>query len=114
MISGAKIVRKELSDLDFTEREIHEIAHLVEVHDLIEREKTPNEQMIFEADCLGMIDRERTGRGSLSLDGVAKFMTHFETRRMQRLKSKLARTQAKSLFEKAKKIISKYKSDRRT
>jgi len=102
MERGPEIVRQELADLDFTKEEIDEIAHLVAVHDLIDRKKSSIEQMVFEADCLGMIDRERAGGGTMAEAGVKDFLNNFEKRRMPQIQSKLAREKVKGFLEKEK------------
>ncbi|MDH4358357.1 MAG: HD domain-containing protein [Candidatus Berkelbacteria bacterium] len=107
MIKGEKLARQILNDLPLSEKEVKEITHLVRIHDDIPKIESFNEQMVFEADCLGMIDREKAGVGSLAKESVGDFLQSFKKRRMPKLKSKLARGKVKEFFEKEKNEIDK-------
>jgi HD superfamily phosphodiesterase len=83
---GASISKKILIDLKFDPTEIDEICHLISVHDtkIIE---TFNEQMVFEADSLSMIDRTRINP-DFSKEDYQIFLESFKKTRLPLFKTK--------------------------
>jgi HD superfamily phosphodiesterase len=101
---GAIEAKKILENLGgYSDKEIDKIAFLVEGHDDLPKEKGFNEQIVFEADSLGMIDIERCGNGTLTDEDYMRFIASFEKKRLPRLKSKLAKKSVGPLLEIAKK-----------
>jgi HD superfamily phosphodiesterase len=97
---GANISKNILNELNFNANEIKEIAHLISVHDnkII---NTNNEQMVFEADSLSMIDRKMVNP-DFSKKDYEKFLISFEKSRMPLFKTKYGKESLMKLFPLAK------------
>ena len=79
MKRGATLTEKILKNIkEFSPTEIKKIVHLVRIHDELEKIITKNEQLVFEADCLGQIDQDRV-KPTFSKSDYLKFLNHFKT-----------------------------------
>jgi uncharacterized protein len=83
MVKGAAMASGLIKDLSLSEGQQKEIVHLIEVHDKLEMLSTKNEILLFEADSLGQIDKERV-RSTFTGKDLDKFLYLFEQRRMPR------------------------------
>lgn len=88
MIHGAEIARKILEKVgQFTKEEIDEIENLVKTHDIIDRDRNHHEQLVFEADTLGQVDRDRA-KPSFDKANYQKWLAGVEKARIPQLKTK--------------------------
>lgn len=97
MKKGAKLSRKILKEIGcFSKKEIKEIAHLVRTHDDLEAKKKPNEQLVFEADSLAMVDEKRV-KSTFPKKDYKRFLDIFRRKRIPKFKT-----------ESGKKFLSKF------
>ncbi|MFA5763263.1 MAG: HD domain-containing protein [archaeon] len=94
MIKGSKKSKELLKPLGFTKKEIQEISNLILTHDTFENNKTHNEQLMFEADSLAMINRDRAP-GTFSEEDMKAFLKFFKRLRIPLIKTKTG----KQIFE---------------
>ncbi|VVB75935.1 HD domain protein [uncultured archaeon] len=95
MPKGAKMARDFLGRIGgYTEEEISQIAHLIEVHDNVDALKTQDELLVLEADSLASIDPKVPF--SFSEEDVVKYVDFFLNHRATRFVSK----KGKELLEK--------------
>jgi len=107
MTLGARYAKKILTELaDFTGSEIKKIVYLVRNHDYVENIKTLDQQLVFEADSLGQIDRERA-KPTFSLADYDNWLNYFEKERMPKFKTLKGREFAFRLFEQHKQYFYK-------
>ena len=60
MVHGEKIAKAILAEIGgYDKKEIKKIAHLVRIHDELNKINTLEDQLVFEADSLSLIDVER-------------------------------------------------------
>lgn len=99
MIEGAKLSRNILRKLDFPQDEIEKIAALVKRHDDKSNINTLNEQLIFEADSLGMIDRQMAGQGVLKNNkDFMDFIEYFKRSRLPLFKTEYAKNKVQEIL----------------
>lgn len=110
MRKGAILAKKILNKIeDFSKEEIEQISYLVSIHDdldFIKESGTKDIQMVFEADSLGQIDRERVKPTFSKTDSI-KFLNRFEKGRAKMFKTKTGKKFLKKLFKEALKYTSK-------
>ncbi|MEK7203188.1 MAG: NUDIX domain-containing protein, partial [Patescibacteria group bacterium] len=95
---SAALSKKILSKInDFSESEIKIIVNLVKKHDIIEMKRNHNEQLVFEADSLGMIDRKRAPSTITNTD-ERHFINLFEKTRIPRFKTKMGLKYLEKIF----------------
>ncbi len=106
MKRGAIIAIKILNEVGgFSQEEIERICYLVSIHDSYEKisESNDNEaQLVYEADGLGQIDRERV-KPTYSKEDAGIFLRDFQNKRGLRFKTESGKIFYKELIEKAKK-----------
>jgi len=104
MKRGAIIARKILDEVgSFTEEEIERIAYLVSIHDSFEKIAESDDieaQLVYEADGLGQIDRERV-KPTYSKEDAKIFLRDFQNKRGLRFKTESGKKFYKELIEKA-------------
>lgn len=64
-----------------------EIIYLVSIHDDLSKIKGSDAQLVFEADCLGQIDRNRV-KSTMSADESRKFLDYFREKRLPLFKTR--------------------------
>ena len=97
----AKLILKEVGS--FKEEEIERIVYLVSIHDSYEKisdGKDIDAQLVYEADGLGQIDRERV-KPTYSKSDAELFLQDFQKKRGQRFKTESGKRFYKDLIEKA-------------
>jgi hypothetical protein len=99
MIKGSEKSKELLKPLGFTKEEIQEIANLILTHDTFENNKTHNEQLVFEADSLAMINRERAP-GTFNEDDMRRFLELFKKLRIPIIKTQTGKTIFEELWSK--------------
>lgn len=111
MKRGALIARKILKKIkEFNKEEIERICYLVSIHDnydIIKEIKENDAQMLYEADGLGQIDRERV-KPTYSKEDAEIFLRDFEKKRGQRFKTETGKKIYLNLIEKAKEYSNNY------
>ena len=106
MARGAEIAGKILSSLnEFSDEEIKRIKHLIAMHDDLENINEPDEQLLFEADSLGQIDRDRV-KPTFSREDAIKTLERFEKNRASRFKTNSGRKYLLVLLRKARDYLS--------
>jgi hypothetical protein len=98
---GARIAKDILGGMNFNSEEINEITHLISVHDKYELLSTFNEQLVFEADSLSVIDRERV-KPDFSKEDYQKFLEFYEKNQILLFKTKTGKEALKKLWPIAK------------
>jgi len=105
MKKGALIAGDILRELGgFSNEEIDQITQLISVHDDVHRMRTTqskDEQLVFEADSLGQIDRDRV-KPTFSKEDSLKYLERFEDKRAQIFKTETGKAFLKDLLAKAK------------
>ena len=87
MKRGAVIAKKILDKIGgFSREEIERICSLVSIHDIYEKINDFDSQLIYEADGLGQIDRERV-KPTYSKDDAEIFLRDFQNKRGKRFKT---------------------------
>jgi putative nucleotidyltransferase with HDIG domain len=87
MPAGAKMAREFLEQVGgYTNEEISQIAHLIEVHDNVDELKTKEELLVLEADSLASIDPKIPF--SFSEEDVVKYVNFFLSHRAPKFISK--------------------------
>lgn len=87
MKRGAELSRKILKKLGgFSVGEIRTIANLINTHDILDRKRNPDEQLVFEADGLAMIDKKIPI--TISKKEYNRFLNVFRRRRIPDFKTK--------------------------
>ncbi|MEE9525538.1 MAG: HD domain-containing protein [Candidatus Woesearchaeota archaeon] len=88
MKRGAKLAKKILKKIGgFSKDEIKRISYLVKTHDILERKRGTDEQLVFETDSLAMIDKKRVP-GTLSKKEYKRFLEIFKRKRLPDFKTK--------------------------
>ena len=87
--------------LENQRNEIKKITHLVRIHDELDKIKTHEEQLVFEADTFGQIDVERNPPNFDKKSGLEYLDQEFEKKRTSFLKTSFGGTnkQAKALSD---------------
>ncbi len=106
MQEGARITRELLPKLGFDIKAVEEIAFLIETHDKLDEIKTPNQQLVFEADSLGQIDRERV-EPTFSREDAIISLERFKANRAPRFKTKTGKKFLKLLLKQAELYMEK-------
>lgn len=111
MVKGAKLAYEITKELGFSNNNSEEISSLVRTHDLIDTLTTPNQIVLFEADCLGMIGYgmmlsngskfESTIRG----EELQKFMDKYENRRTKLFKTEFGKRNVAEQLSQTKEYI---------
>lgn len=102
MVHGKVLAEKMLRELgNYTENEIKRIAHLVRIHDELDKIRTQEAQLLFEADSLASIDVERV-KPTFDKKNYSEFLDVFEKKRVPRFKTKKGKEILKKLLKKAK------------
>lgn len=104
MKRGAIIARRILGEIkDFSQEEIERISYLVSIHDNYERIMESNDSdaiLVYEADGLGQIDRERV-TPTYTKEDAEIFLRDFQKKRGLRFKTESGKRFYKVLIEKA-------------
>jgi len=101
MIVGAQMAEEILKEMNFKPDKIKEIVHLISVHDKLELLSSFNEQLVFEADSLSGIDREKV-KSNFSKEEYEKYLKSFEDNRMPLFKTETGKEALKKLWPIAK------------
>ncbi len=110
MRRGAILAREILENRieGFTKEEIERICYLVSIHDNYEIIKEINDndaQLVYEADGLGQIDRDRV-KPTYSKEDAEIFLRDFQKKRGQRFRTESGKIFYRELFERALKYAS--------
>jgi HD superfamily phosphodiesterase len=98
MTEGAKLAKEILSKLNYSSDEIKQIAHLVEVHDKLDRLSSHDEILVMEADTLAQIDTDRTVK-TLDDKSYKEFLEHLKKRRVPLFKTETGKKLLKPLLK---------------
>lgn len=105
MVHGEILAKKILKKIGgYTEDEIKKIAHLVKIHDELDKIDTPEVQLVFEADSIASIDVERV-KPNFDKKNYLEFLDFFEKERVPRFKTKIGKKFLKKVLEKAKRYF---------
>lgn len=85
---------------EFSNEEKKQIIFLVSIHDDLSKIKGPDAQLVFEADCLGQIDRNRV-KSTMSPEESRKFLEYFQKERLSLFKTKTGIRFAEALLRHA-------------
>jgi len=88
MFNGAEMTKQILRKIKgFSNEEINQISNLIMVHDNLDQINTKERQLVFEADCLGMIDVNKI-KFSYKGEDLVNWLNRFKERRASRFKTK--------------------------
>jgi len=95
-----KISKKILGEIKgYSKKEIEKICYLVKIHDEVDKIKTKEAQLVFEADSLGQIDTKRAPP-TYSKKNLKKYFIKFFNKRAPNFKTKTGRKYLKKLLAK--------------
>lgn len=94
---GARIAESILKELNFSPNEIKETSHLISVHDRYDLLSTHNEQLVFEADSLSVIDREKVKPDFSKVD-YQRFLEFYEKNQIPLFKTKTGKEALRKLW----------------
>lgn len=104
MIRGAEESKKILKELGYSPSEIKQVAHLVRVHDNLDKLSTRDEILVMEADGLAQVDTTRVTPNFDKKDYL-RFLDHFEKERASRFKTKTGKKFLNKLLRGAKRYF---------
>jgi len=103
MKEGARMSREILKEIGgFSEEEVERVAFLVGTHDKLDELTTHDQQLVFEADSLGQIDRDRV-KPTFSKEDAQLSLERFKLNRAPRFKTETGKKFLSLLMHKAEK-----------